>query len=562
MGTVKTSDIALTNNEKRKDMSITNLAEWQKLQDLATSVADLPTLFANDSKRTEKYAVEFGDVYFDYSKQRINDDVKNSLIDLANARELPKAIKRMFAGEAINITEGRPVLHVALRAPKGSEIIVDGMNVVEQVHATLDKMEKIVEQLYKGEWKGHTGKAITDVVSIGVGGSDLGPVMAVASLQEWSESPVNTHFVSNMDGSQLNELLKVLDPETTLFVLCTKSFTTSDTFGNVNTALSWLSDKLDVEVSELKKTHLIGVSSKADKMSEWGIPESNQLVFWAWVGGRYSFWSAIGFSIAVALGMDTFREVLAGAYEMDEHFANTEDFSQNLPVLLGLLGVWNASFMGIGSHAVLPYDARLRYLPNYLTQLEMESNGKHTTLDDELVTDYHTCPILWGDVGTNGQHAFYQLLHQGTEKVSCDFVATVKRYQDGKSKGAGGQEAKFAKLHQTSLANCLAQSRVLAFGNKALGDGKAENPHKDYRGNQPSTTMLFDELTPRMLGKLIALYEHKVFVMGTIWNINSFDQWGVELGKIMANQVDEAIDNKAVTSFDTSTNELLRRVCG
>ncbi len=549
---------------------LTQTREYQSLKTLAGSVADLPTLFSEDAQRTEKYAVEFGDLYFDYSKQRITDEIQSALIDLAHARELPKTIKRMFAGEVLNTTEQRPVLHVALRMPKEKSLMVDGVDVVQQVHTTLDKIESIVEQLHKGEWKGHTGKAITDVVNIGVGGSDLGPVMAVASLKEWTTSPVVTHFVSNMDGSQLNELLKVLDPETTLFVLCTKSFTTSDTFGNVNTALSWLSDSLskqqgeEISVEELKKTHLIGVSAKADKMTEWGIPETNQLVFWAWVGGRYSFWSGIGFSIALTLGMDTFREILAGAHEMDEHFASTEDFSQNIPVLLGLLGVWNSTFMDIGTHAVMPYDARLRYLPNYLTQLEMESNGKHTTFNDELITDYHTCPILWGDVGTNGQHAFYQLLHQGTETVACDFVATINRYKSGVSKGAGGQEDKFAKLHQNSLANCLAQSRVLAFGNTALENDtdRANNPHKDYRGNQPSTTMLFDELTPRMLGKLIALYEHKVFVMGTIWNINSFDQWGVELGKIMAKQVDKAIDDKQVTGFDTSTNELLRRVCG
>ena len=398
------------------------------------------------------------------------------------------------------------------------------------------------------------------MVNIGVGGSDLGPLMATTALDEWADTAIEVHFVSNMDGTQLDNLLKHLNPETTLFIISSKSFGTVDTLSNAKTALSWLlaTAKLraGTEDSVLRR-HFIGISANNEKMSAWGIHPEHQLQLWEWVGGRFSLWSAIGLAIAIRIGIDGFKALLAGAHSMDEHFAQA-GFVENLPVLLGLLAVWNSTFLQVNAHTVLPYDGRLEYLPSYLTQLEMESNGKSVTLHGERL-DYDTCPILWGEIGSNAQHAFYQLLHQGTQQVSCDFIACVRRYSDKAT------NASLQQQHELSLANCLAQSRVLAFGNAAIADTDGQiasdaDKYKYYRGNQPSTTLLIDELTPHSLGALIALYEHKVYVMASIWDINPFDQWGVEMGKQMAESVHTAMQQEGGEQFDSSTNQLLQHI--
>lgn len=522
---------------------------WQQLQCHANDMATLGELFTDDT-RGKRYAVSACDIYMDFSKQLIDDATLSALLALARACQLPQKIHDLLTGQKVNDTENRSALHTALRLPKGEQLLVDGVDVGKQVHDSLDKVAHIAHRVRTGIWRGFSGKAITDVVNIGVGGSDLGPLMATTALDEWADTDIRIHFVSNMDGTQLDGLLKRLNPQTTLFIVSSKSFGTIDTLSNAKTALAWLLSAHDNQATILRR-HFIGVSTRPDKMSGWGIHGDNQLLLWEWVGGRFSMWSAIGLAIAIKIGMDDFYQLLAGAYAMDAHFASA-DFGENLPVLLGLIGVWNSTFLGINAHSVLPYDGRLSYFPNYLTQLEMESNGKSVNRTGERV-DFATCPILWGDIGSNAQHAFYQLLHQGTQRVSCDFIAPIRRYHDSQT-----ANAHLIDQHKLSLANCLAQSQVLAFGNKALSEQDEADVFKCYRGNQPSTTLLLDSLTPKTLGSLIALYEHKVYVMSVIWDINPFDQWGVEVGKVMANNVYHAMQSQmAAAAFDASTNALL-----
>ncbi|NRD70187.1 glucose-6-phosphate isomerase [Psychrobacter okhotskensis] len=533
---------------------------WQQLQSLAKQPWSLAALFAQDDERATRFSRQAGALYMDYSKQCIDETVLANLLSLATSCDLSARIKALLQGAMVNTSEARAALHTALRLPETATLQLDGQDVVADVHQSLSQVARLSERVRSGTWRGFSGKAITDVVNIGVGGSDLGPLMATAALDEWADTDIEVHFVSNMDGTQLDNLLKHLNPETTLFIISSKSFGTIDTLSNAKTALSWLlaTAKLraGTEDSVLRR-HFIGISANSEKMSAWGIHPEHQLQLWEWVGGRFSLWSAIGLAIAIRIGMAGFKALLAGAHSMDEHFAQA-DFAENLPVLLGLLAVWNSTFLQVNAHTVLPYDGRLSYLPSYLTQLEMESNGKSVTQHGDHI-DYDTCPILWGEIGSNAQHAFYQLLHQGTQQVSCDFIACVRRYS-GQS-----QNAPLQQQHELSLANCLAQSRVLAFGNAALQESEvqvasAAEKYKYYRGNQPSTTLLIDELTPHSLGALVALYEHKVYVMASIWDINPFDQWGVEMGKQMAESVHQAMQKETEGQFDTSTDQLLQHI--
>lgn len=564
---------------------------WQKLARLASQPWSLPKLFLQDIKenqsnsqaskkpRQQDFVINEIGMYFDYSKQLVDKQVVDHLLALANEKNLKNQIDDLLQGKKVNNSEDREALHTALRLPKQSVLMVGGKDVVTEVHQSLEQTDKIVNRIRGGIWRGYSGKAITDVVNLGVGGSDLGPLMTASALDEWSDTSIKVHFVSNMDGSQLEGLLKKLNPESSLFIIASKSFGTLDTLSNAKTALAWLC-QFAPKATVLHR-HFIGVSANSQKATKWGIHPDNQLKFWDWVGGRFSLWSAIGLAVAIRIGMENFYQLLAGAHAMDEHFANT-DFKQNMPVMMGLIGVWNSTFLNINAHTVLPYDGRLKYLPSYLTQLEMESNGKSVTKTGEAV-NYDTCPILWGEVGSNAQHAFYQLLHQGTQKVSCDFIACVERYNHISGRKAdinvtqtnrANHSQTLQQQHQLSLANCLAQSRVLAFGNQASDETKSSalqsgaslnDRFKNYHGNQPSTTILLDSLTPYSLGSLIALYEHKVFVMATIWEINPFDQWGVEMGKKVANEVfdcfDVDISNDDLSfSFDGSTNQLLKHI--
>jgi len=529
---------------------------WHILSELAQAMKSqsIHQLFMEDPERTTKLTCQFDCLYYDFSKQKLNNAVYEALIDLANESSLSEQIDRLLQGYPVNDTEGRPALHTALRMPQGTSIFVDGKNVVPEVHESLNKMASIVARLHQRYWRGFSGRVITDVVNIGVGGSDLGPFMATNALAEFAAPEsrhLTLHFVSSMDGTQIHRLLDKLDPETTLFIVSSKSFTTVDTFYNANTAIAWMMAACPSR-EKILKSHFIGVSANVKKMTEWGIVSQNQLVFWDWVGGRFSMWSAIGLPIAIRIGMHNFRQLLAGAHAMDKHFGQAP-MDKNLPVILGLIGVWNATFLNISGHAVLPYDGRLKYLPNYLTQLEMESNGKSVSKNGQKLT-YQSCPILWGEVGSNAQHAFYQLLHQGTRGVSSDFIAPVARYDDEQC----GDESRCSLIeqHKLSLANCLAQARVLAFGNLAVNQPKSIQPSfKNYRGNQPSSLILLDKLTPYSLGQLIALYEHKVYVMSVIWQINPFDQWGVELGKEIAKSTLNALGASSnCEEYDPSTN--------
>lgn len=532
---------------------------WDRLKQKAANTPSLSELFL-DSHRGGRFAVQSCGMYMDFSKQLIDDEILALLFCLAQQKGLSEAIIALMQGDKVNDTEARAALHTALRLPKGTPLVVDGVDVSIGIHQSLDKVATIAQRLRGKTWRGYSGHAITDVVNIGVGGSDLGPLMVSNALEEWADGDIRVHFVSNMDGTQLDKLLKVLKPHSTVFIISSKSFTTLDTLSNAKTALAWLLQAHKDKASILRR-HFVGISTNADKMSDWGIHKDNQLLLWDWVGGRFSLWSAIGLAIAIKVGMGHFYELLAGAYEMDCHFKDA-DFAHNLPVILGLIGVWNASFLGINAHSVLPYDGRLAFFPNYLTQLEMESNGKSVGRDGTLLP-FATCPILWGDIGSNAQHAFYQLLHQGTERVSCDFIAPICRYDRRQHKAKD-----LTDQHKWSLANCLAQSQVLAFGNQALSRNALDGndlSHKDhlakfkhYRGNQPSTTILLDSLSPKSLGALIALYEHKVYVMSVLWGINPFDQWGVEVGKVMAGAVYNAMGGK--TMFDGSTNALLGQI--
>lgn len=530
---------------------------------MQTQDMHLNQFFSDDLGRFERFSVEQEQLVLDFSKHRIDQNVLNGLVDLAHAQDLTQWIQRLFSLEEINYTEQRAAMHWALRAPEQNQQA--NLEITVQVHTQLERMYSLVEKIHAGQYRGATGEVIQDVVNIGVGGSDLGPLMVTHALSDFkvaTAKPLDVHFVSTMDGSQLSDLLHQLRPETTLFIISSKSFGTIDTLSNAQTVRQWLEKALGKN-SHVLKHHFIGVSTKPDKMSEWGIAPENQLLLWDWVGGRYSLWSCIGLPIALTVGVDGFKQLLAGAYAIDQHF-QTAPFAQNIPVLMGLLGVWNNNFLDIQTHAVLPYDGRLKYFAAYLQQLEMESNGKSTQRNGEKVGSA-TCPIVWGEVGPNAQHAFYQLLHQGTHKVSCDFIAPVKRYNANQFTYAENAEA-LVEQHHLALSNCLAQSRLLAFGNQALSADEVEGlpTYKQYEGNQPSSTILLKELNPYSLGMLIATYEHKVFVQSVLWNINPFDQWGVEKGKEIANQLLPILncEQEDLSTFDASTQGLLKILLG
>lgn len=535
-------------------MTRSALPAWQRLRQLAAGARDrhLRELWG-DAGRAEAFSRTAGPLYLDFSKQRLDGDELDALLALARACDLEGATQALLDGAPVNTTEGRPALHSALRAAPDEAVTVAGRDVIPDVQDSLARMESVVTRVHSRQWRGWSGRAITDVVNIGVGGSDLGAYMACAALGEFAAPAapdLRLHFVSSIDGTQIADLLGSLRPDTTLFIVSSKSFTTVDTLSNARTALQWMLAEND-DAALLLRHHFIGVSASSARMREWGLPEANQIVFWDWVGGRFSLWSAVGLPLALKIGMAGFRELLAGARFMDRHFRDTP-LTDNLPVLLGLIGVWNATFLDIRAHAVLPYDGRLKHFPTYLSQLEMESNGKSVSRKGAPL-EYATCPVLWGEVGPNAQHAFYQLLHQGTQAVSCDFIAPVRRY-------SAARHDSLQLQHQLALANCLAQSRVLMLGDDCVADGESAPEFRRYRGNQPSTTLLLDKLTPYSLGALLALYEHKVFVMSVIWDINPFDQWGVELGKRIADATLQALVTGTEGDFDASTEALLRHI--
>ena len=532
----------------------------QSLKDKASKMKSLHLnqLFGQNDQRFEQLSVQFDCLTFDYSKHRVDLNIIDELNQFAQKKNLNHWIERLFSTEQINYTEQRAAMHWALRLPK-HDLVHTALS--DQVHVQLDRMYALVNQIHAGQYRGCTGEVIQDVVNIGVGGSDLGPLMVSHALSDFkvkTKKPLGVHFVSTMDGSQLSDLLHQLRPETTLFIISSKSFGTIDTLSNAQTVRQWLEKSLGDDACSVRH-HFIGVSTKPEKMTEWGIAPENQFLLWDWVGGRYSLWSCIGLPIALSIGVEGFKQLLAGAYAVDQHF-QTAPLNQNVPVLMGLLGVWNNNFLDIQTHAVLPYDGRLKYFASYLQQLEMESNGKSIQRNEQKV-ELDTCPILWGEVGPNAQHAFYQLLHQGTHSVSCDFIAPVQRYNANQFTYVENADALIAQ-HYLALSNCLAQSRLLAFGNQALDQNELEQlpEYKQYAGNQPSTTMLLNELNPYSLGMLIALYEHKVFVQSVIWNINPFDQWGVEKGKEIANQILPVLngDQSDLSKLDASTQGLLK----
>jgi len=506
-------------------------------------------LFDADPTRGSRMVIDQLGLYFDYSKHRVTDETLRLLVQLARECDLRARIDAMFRGEKINVTENRAVLHVALRAPRDAHIYVDGEDVVPQVHAVLDRMADFAERVRSGAWQGFTGKRIRNVVNIGIGGSDLGPVMAYEALRYYSERSMTFRFVSNIDGADFAEAVRDLDPAETLFIVASKTFTTLETMTNAHTARRWLLDALGDEAAVAN--HFVAVSTNATEVAKFGIDTANMFGFWDWVGGRYSMDSAIGLSTMIAIGPDHFRAMLAGFHAMDEHF-RTAPFERNMPVIMALLGVWYNNFFGAESIAVLPYDQYLKRFPAYLQQLTMESNGKYVTLDGEPV-DYQTGAIYWGEPGTNGQHSFYQLLHQGTKLVPCDFIGFCQSLNP------------IGEHHDLLMSNIFAQGEALAFG-KTTDAVRAEGapdwlaPHRTFEGNRPSTTILADRLTPEVLGKLVALYEHSVFVQGVIWRINSFDQWGVELGKVLAKKITaELRAAEPDLHHDSSTNALIRR---
>ncbi len=518
---------------------------YQKIQDL-----HLRQLFADDAKRGERLVVEAVGLYLDYSKNRITDETLELLLRLARESRLQERIDAMFRGEKINITENRAVLHTALRAPRDAAIMVDGRNVVPEVHAVLDRMDKFARALRSGEWKGHTGKRIRNVVNIGIGGSDLGPVMAYEALKHYAERSMTFRFVSNVDGTDFVEAVHDFDPAETLFIISSKTFTTLETMTNAQTARAWSLAGLGNDEKAVAK-HFVAVSTNASGVAKFGIDTANMFEFWDWVGGRYSMTSAIGLSTMVAIGPDNFRAMLGGFHEMDEHFRTTP-FERNLPVIMGLLAVWYNDFFNAQTVAVLPYEQYLKRFPAYLQQLTMESNGKHVTLDGKRVAR-ETGPIYWGEPGTNGQHSFYQLIHQGTRLIPCDFIAFAQPLN------AVGRH------HDILIANVCAQAEALAFGKTAeqvAAEGTPEwlVPHRVFEGNRPSNMILAERLTPETLGKLVALYEHSVFTQGVIWDIDSFDQWGVELGKVLAQRIIPELESKKEPnlSHDSSTDQLIR----
>ena len=528
-----------------------SLPSVQSLRDQALSMAktDLRTLFGQDPTRGETLAVEADGIYFDFSKNRLTGEVLKLLFELAEEAQLTHRIEAMFNGERINVTENRPVLHVALRMPRSEQLFLDGKDIVPEVHAVLDKMASFADQVRTGVWKGFTGKPIRNVVNIGIGGSDLGPVMAYEALRFYSQRDLTFRFVSNVDGTDFVEATRDLDQEETLFLISSKTFTTLETMTNAHSAREWTLSKLKNDAAVAR--HFVAISTNAGEVSKFGIDTSNMFEFWDWVGGRYSMDSAIGLSTMIAVGPDNFRAMLSGFHKMDLHFRTTP-FERNLPVLLGLISVWNINFLNAHSIAVLPYDQYLKRFPAYLQQLTMESNGKHVTLNGEKV-DYDTGPVYWGEPGTNGQHSFYQLLHQGTRFIPCDFIGFAQGLNP------------LGNHHELLIANVFAQSEALAFGktpDQVRAEGTAERlvPHRTFEGNRPSNVILMDKLTPEALGQLIALYEHCVFVQGALWNVDSFDQWGVELGKVLAKKVVEDFHTPDGPGLhDSSTSALMSR---
>ncbi|MBR9874647.1 glucose-6-phosphate isomerase [Vibrio sp. J1-1] len=525
-------------------------AHFESAQDM-----DLKELFAQDADRFDKYSARFGsDILVDYSKNLINEETLKHLFTLAKETELKSAIEAMFSGEAINQTEGRAVLHTALRNRTNTPVMVDGEDVMPAVNAVLEKIKSFTERVIGGEWKGYTGKAITDIVNIGIGGSDLGPYMVTEALAPY-KNHLNLHFVSNVDGTHIVETLKKVDPETTLFLIASKTFTTQETMTNAHSARDWFLETAGDQAHVAK--HFAALSTNATAVSEFGIDTDNMFEFWDWVGGRYSLWSAIGLSIALAVGFDNFVELLDGAHEMDKHFVSTE-LESNIPVILALIGIWYNNFHGAESEAILPYDQYMHRFAAYFQQGNMESNGKYVDRDGNAVT-YQTGPIIWGEPGTNGQHAFYQLIHQGTKLIPCDFIAPAISHNPA------------SDHHQKLMSNFFAQTEALAFGKSeesvkeelVLSGKNAEEvaeiaPFKVFEGNRPTNSILVKQITPRTLGNLIAMYEHKIFVQGVIWNIFSFDQWGVELGKQLANQIlPELADESEISTHDSSTNGLI-----
>ncbi len=535
------------------DQLLSESAAWKSLEAHYEKVKGLhlKSLFADDATRGERLTLDTLGLYLDYSKNRITDETLNLLLDLAEETGLRERIDAMFRGDKINLTENRSVLHVALRAPKGASILVDGENVVPQVHAVLDKMVDFSNRVRSGAWLGNTGQRIRNIVNIGIGGSDLGPVMAYEALRFYSERDLTFRFVSNVDGTDLAEATHDLDPAETLFIISSKTFTTAETMTNAHSARDWLLAGLGGDAKAVAK-HFVAVSTNAEKVSEFGIDTGNMFEFWDWVGGRYSMDSAIGLSTMLAIGSENFLAMLDGFHQMDEHF-RTAPFAENLPAILGLLTIWNTNFLKAQTVAILPYEQYLKRFPAYLQQLTMESSGKHVTLDGAHV-DYDTGPIYWGEPGTNGQHSFYQLIHQGTRLIPCDFIAF------------GQPLNPLGRHHDMLLANVFAQAEALAFG-KTAEEVKAEGtpdwlvPHRVFEGNRPSNTLLIKQLTPETLGKLIALYEHSVFTQGALWNIDSFDQWGVELGKALAQRITPELESQTEPELthDSSTNCLIRR---
>jgi glucose-6-phosphate isomerase len=532
---------------------LTKRESWKALQEHYEKVRELHLrgLFAEDAKRGERMTAEAVGIFLDYSKNRLTAQTLELLLQLAEESGLRSQIDAMFRGDKINFTEHRAVLHVALRAPKDESIVLDGENVVPQVHAVLDKMTEFSRRVRSGEWKGHTGKRIRNVINIGIGGSDLGPVMAYEALKYYSDRNMTFRFVSNVDGTDFVEAVRDLDAAETLFIISSKTFTTLETMTNAHSARAWSMAALGGDEKSVAK-HFVAVSTNAADVAKFGIDTANMFGFWDWVGGRYSMDSAIGLSTMLAIGPDNFRAMLGGFHQMDEHFRATP-FERNLPVLLGLLSIWYNDFFGAQTVAVLPYEQYLKRFPAYLQQLTMESNGKHVTIDGTSVT-YATGPIYWGEPGTNGQHSFYQLIHQGTRLIPCDFIAFERPLNP------------LGHQHDMLLANVFAQTEALAFG-KTPEQVKAEGtpdwlvPHRVFEGNRPSNTILAGQLTPETLGKLVALYEHSVFTQGAIWQINSFDQWGVELGKVLAQRIIPELESakEPALGHDSSTNNLIRR---
>ncbi len=537
---------------------LVTLPEWQALETHAKATRDIHMreLFKSDPKRAERYGLRAGEVWLDYSKHRVTDETLGKLFALARKRGVEQLRDAMFAGEKINVTENRAVLHVALRNRSGGQIMVDGKDVMPDVNEVLKRMRGFVDKVRSGAWTGHTGKRITDIVNIGIGGSDLGPVMVCEALKPYWQRNLKPHFVSNIDGTHLVETLRAVSPETTLFIIASKTFTTQETITNAKSARAWLVEALGDEKAVAK--HFVAVSTAAKEVSQFGIDVSNMFGFWDWVGGRYSLWSAIGLPIACMIGMDAFEELLAGGHAMDQHFKSAP-LERNMPAILAMLGIWYASFHDAGTHAILPYDQYLHRFAAYFQQGDMESNGKSVDREGARIDDYETGPVIWGEPGTNGQHAFYQLLHQGTRLVPCDFLVPLETQNP------------LGNHHDILVANCFAQTEALMRG-KTREEAEAElakagmpadkiaklSAHKVFPGNRPTSTLVVQKLTPKALGSLVALYEHKIFVQGAVWNVNSYDQWGVELGKQLANAIlPELTSAAAIGHHDTSTQRLI-----